>query len=98
MAEPRLPRDLWGRDLRTALLALMLRQPGAWTVQQLRRSLVTEGFDDLGNKVLADALRYEVLKGRLVRVRRGTYGLGRIPERTARRIRARLRSTPRYSI
>lgn len=98
VSEPPLPRALWGRDLRTAALALMLAHPGSWTVQQLRRSLITEGFDDPGNHVLADALGHEVVKGRLVRVRRGTYGLGRIPPRTVSRIRSRLRSTPRYSI
>lgn len=93
MAEQPLPRDLWGRDLRTAALALMLLDPGAWTVKQLRRGLVREGFDDPGGKVLADALGHEVAKGRLIRIRHGCYGLGSIPGRTRRRIQARLRAT-----
>lgn len=93
MAEQPLPRELWGRDLRTAVLALMLRYPGAWTVSQLRRGLVSEGFLDPGGKVLADALGHEVVKGRVVRIRHGCYGLGSIPGRTRRRIQARLRAT-----
>ncbi len=96
MAELPLPRELWGRDLRTAALALMLDRPGHWTVRRLRRARIELGFDDPGGKVLADALGHEVLKGRVIRVGWGTYGLRSVPARTRRRIQARLRSTVLY--
>ena len=96
MPERPLPRDLWGRDLRTAVLAHMLFWPRVWTLRQLRLVLLDDGFSDPGGKTLADALGHEVSKGRVRRVARGAYQLDRIPERTRTRIKARLRSTPRY--
>ena len=59
-----------------------------------RVDLEADGFS-LGpqpNKVVADAIRWEVRRGRVLRLRRGTYVGGVVPHTSEFRMRARLRA------
>jgi hypothetical protein len=90
-----LPPQLWGRDLRHALLALLLSHPQTWTPASLLAALEAGGLVVVGDqpgKVVADALGHEVVRGRAVRVGRGLYRAGPVAERTSRRLRARWRA------
>jgi hypothetical protein len=89
------PPELWGRDLRHALLALLLSHRQTWTPASLLAALEARGLTVVGGqpgKVVADALGHEVRLGRAVRVGRGLYRAGAVAERTSRRIRARWRA------
>lgn len=71
------PILLWGRPLRSTLLAL-LGQLGPTELPDLHRELHLRGYDlatDHPVKALSDALAYEVEQGRAIRVRRGCYAL-----------------------
>ena len=81
--------ELYGRDLRYAIVAMLLGAPGPLDIDEILRRIDAAGdvvAADYPRKVVADALGHEVLRGRLVRVGRGTYGLGKIPRTTAWRI------------
>ncbi len=79
---------LRGRGLRFVLVD-ELRQRGTMTVAGMVLVLAEYGFDVGGrvSKVVSDALRWEVARGRVVRVERGVYRFAGAPASTARRIR-----------
>ena len=91
LAEPA-PARLVGRDLRYQLTQLVSDR-GPMFVADLVEAIDELGFDVGGrpSKVISDALRWEIARGRLVRVGRGAYRLGTIPRSTAYRIAARTR-------
>lgn len=88
------PRDavvLRGRALRSAALAILLREDRTMALAEIHRAIHLDGCRVGGAnpvKRLADALGYEHRKGRAVRVERGYYRAGRIASSTARRYRA----------
>jgi hypothetical protein len=59
------------------------------SVRELVARLAARGFqlDGRASKIISDALRWEVRRGRVVRVARGRYRHGSAPISTARRIR-----------
>ena len=92
---------LRGRPLRYVLAELMAcvrpsatNPGGVVTVGQLVQQLKAQGFLFAGrtSKVISDALRWEVLRGRVRRVGRGVYRLGAAPRSTMSRIRRRAES------
>ena len=84
---------LRGRALRDAALAvLMARHPYVVSVAELLIALDDRGCEVIGHappKILADALRHEVKRGRAERVGRGLYVLGTVSRTTGWRIRRR---------
>ena len=96
---------LAGRPLRYVLIELLrsarpsMQNPsGAMTVAQLVTALQAEGFALPGrpSKVISDALRWEVRRGRVVRLERGVYRFVHAPKSTRSRIRRRVRSIRRW--
>ncbi|MEM7275272.1 MAG: hypothetical protein AAF547_19505 [Actinomycetota bacterium] len=85
--EEPMPR-LYGRALRFVVVDL-IRTRGTMTVAEMVVAVGEAGYPVTGrrSKVISDALRWEVARGRVVRVRRGVYRYGRAPASTARRIR-----------
>ena len=85
------PTCLSGVELRYVLTALIWSEPRTWTTAELADRLVEAGFDVGGrpSKVVADALRWEQGRGRVVRTGRGRYVAGSVPGATMRRIRRR---------
>lgn len=85
------PKLLTGRDLRYAVTWLMVEH-GPLTVRRMNELLATDGFDLGGReaKIVSDALRWEIARGRVVRTGWGRYSLGVIPPTTRRRIRLRV--------
>jgi hypothetical protein len=84
------PRTLWGLELRYLLCDLIASRGGAvCTVAELVSALERGGFELGGrpSKEISDALRWEVGRGRVVRVGRGRYRAGTVPGATRRRIR-----------
>jgi hypothetical protein len=82
--------DVRGLALRYYLYTLLLEAPGPVSVQQLLRLLAREHLIIRGrpSKVISDALRWEIGKGRVRRVSHATYVASRsIPRGTAHRIR-----------
>ena len=85
-------RLLAGRSLRYAL-TLQLHARGAMTLAELVAAVEgpAQRIDGRASKAASDALRWEVARGRVVRLGRGRYGPGRIPESTHRWIAGWLR-------
>jgi hypothetical protein len=85
-----------GRSVRAIelryVLTWYLHEHGPLTVAQLARALEGDALTIWGrpSKAISDALRWEVGRGRVVRLGRGRYGPGRIPRATAHRIRRRV--------
>ncbi len=80
---------LRGRALRFVLIDEMLRRRDM-TVAEMVAVLVGEYGFDLGgraSKVISDALRWEVRRGRVVRLARGQYRFNRATRSTVRRVR-----------
>ena len=79
--------SLRGRGLRFVLLA-EIRRRQTMTVAEMVAFLASSGYHTKGrpSKVVSDALRWEVARGRVVRSRRGGYRYGRISLSTARRV------------
>ncbi len=77
-----------GRALRFVLVGELMRRREV-TVRELVAWLGDQGYEVPGrvSKVVSDGLRWEVRRGRVVRVGRGRYRFGRVPATTARRIR-----------
>ncbi len=82
---------LSGRDLRYVLTSYI--EQGYRTVKELAHQLADDGYTVWGraSKVISDALRWEVRNGRVVRIRRGVYRVGKIPRSTRHRILTRVR-------
>lgn len=69
------PRRLAGHDLRSVIRSLLHRH-GRLTLRELHRQIHLAGYELAHRhpvKALADAVRYETVKGRLRRVARGIY-------------------------
>ncbi len=79
---------LRGRGLRFILVD-QIRSRRTMTVAEMVGVLSDYGYRLPGraSKVISDALRWELARGRVVRVARGVYAYGRAPQTTARRIR-----------
>jgi hypothetical protein len=84
-------RRLRGIELRYAL-SYYLAQHGRRTIAELIDGLTYQGFvfDADGPKQVSDALRWEIRRGRVIRVRRGTYEATTWPRTTMHRIRTRV--------
>jgi hypothetical protein len=82
---------LRGIELRYAL-TLYLFQHGPRTVADLIDALSYQGFDIPGraSKTVSDALRREIVNGRVRRLKRGQYGPGSMPRATEYRIHQRV--------
>jgi hypothetical protein len=89
---------LWGRALRFVLVNEMMAAGGPVTVAELVRFIDHAGFPIEGraSKVISDALRWEVRRGRVVRLARGVYRYRTAPRSTARRIRRFARISHRW--
>lgn len=86
------PRKLFEIDRRYLITDLFLTSPSrVWTPKELAAALAAQGFElgERPNKVVADVLRAELRRQRVVRVGHGRYRLGRVPDTTRRRIRDR---------
>lgn len=86
------PPILWGRQFRYLLTLHLVDAGRPLTVAELVRRVEGDGFAVSGrlSKVVSDALRWEVRRGRVVRLGRGEYGVGRIPRSTLHRMRQRI--------
>jgi hypothetical protein len=84
-------RQLRGIELRYALTEFLF-QHGAKTVAELIEALDYQSFEIPGraSKVVSDALRHEIARGRVVRLKRGRYGPGDMPRATEHRIHQRV--------
>lgn len=76
-------RPLRGTELRYALTMTLMRD-GNQTIFDLIESLEYQGFSIPGYapKAVSDALRWEMRKDRVRRLRRGYYGRGQMPRST----------------
>ena len=72
-----------------------LRDRGPLRVADLSELLQRDGIAVRGrpSKVISDSLRWEVRRGRVVRLGRGRYGPGRMPRGTEYRIAKRVEAT-----
>jgi hypothetical protein len=80
---------IYGRAVRQAALAILLDNRSPTSISSILWRLSTRGVEVVGpqpHKQLADALRREVAKGRVVRVRRGVYLALPVPKTTAWRL------------
>ena len=79
---------LRGRALRFVLVN-ELAQHGTLTVAEMVTIVRRYRFDLGGreSKIISDALRWELARGRVIKLGRGVYRYGRPPPSTARRIR-----------
>jgi hypothetical protein len=68
-------------------------ETGYTTVKAMVKKLGADGYTVWGraSKVVSDALRWEIRNKRVRRIRRGVYGINKIPRSTKYRIRARAR-------
>lgn len=74
------------------LLTWYIHEVGPLSVAELAHLLDDDRLRVYGrpSKEISDALRWEVRRGRVIRVGRGQYTVGRIPRGTAHRIRTRV--------
>src|SRR5688500_5357207 len=96
-----IPRErelIWGLELRY-ILALRLWATRQQTGGQLAAAREAQGFTVAGrpSKTISDALRWEIARGRVVRVGRGRYAAGRVTRQTRHRMRTRLREFRLYA-
>jgi hypothetical protein len=79
---------VWGRGLRFLLVDALMARP-SMSVAELATVLADHGYHVAGrpSKVISDALRWEVRRGRVERLGRGVYRYRGAPVSTARRIR-----------
>jgi hypothetical protein len=80
------------RELRYRLSLILWAERRAMTTSELVAAVDAQGMPIPGrpSKTVADALRWEIRKGRVVRFRRASYGLGQIPESTVRYMRQQI--------
>lgn len=85
-------RELYGRTLRYWLTVTLVDSGGVVTVAALCEALEADGCGVAGrtSKVVSDSLRWEVRRGRVIRVGRGRYVARRFPRQTLAWIRGRL--------
>ena len=80
---------IYGRAVRQAALAILLDNRSPTSISAILWRLSTRGVEVMGplpHKQVADALRREVAKGRVVRVRRGVYRARPVPKTTEWRL------------
>jgi hypothetical protein len=84
-------RGLRGIELRYVLTDI-LAVHGKATIPDLIETLECQGFSVAGraSKAISDALRWEIRRGRVRRLRRGFYGPGVIPRSTEQHIHRRV--------
>lgn len=87
------PRSIAGLHLRY-FLTLHLFDAGESSIGDLVAAVERQGFslDGRPSKVVSDALRWEVRRGRVVRRGRGWYAPGTMPRQTRSWMRQHLRS------
>ena len=85
------PRILRGIELRY-VLTVNLALHGPATIPTLVETLEYQGFGFAGraSKAVSDALRWEVRRDRVRRLRRGLYGPGEMPRSTEHHINKRV--------
>jgi hypothetical protein len=85
------PRILRGIELRYVLTVNLLLH-GPATVATMIETLEWQGFGVVGraSKAVSDALRWEVKRDRVRRLRRGLYGPGAMPRSTEQHINNRV--------
>jgi hypothetical protein len=86
--------ELSGLDLRCVLVVLLRDAGRPLTVAQLVERVERLGVPIRGrtSKVISDALRWEVARGRVHRVGRGRYRVGYLAKSTEHRMRGRGRA------
>lgn len=86
---------LRGIELRSAVVLLLVERHRPLRLADLVAALHRDGHDlgDRPSKAVSDALRWEVARGRAVRVGRGIYGPGVVAKSTKHRMRARVAAT-----
>lgn len=91
MEPSRSSEPLRGRPLRY-LLTVLLFERGALGVADLADAVEHEGFVLAGrpSKLISDALRWEIVHGRVVKTGRGRYVPGQMPKQTQHWIRRRV--------
>jgi hypothetical protein len=75
--------------IRCSALVILLRRGHAMTIPEIQRAIEASGRtfgSRVPNRALADALAWDVKKGRVRRVSRGVYVAHRVPPSTARRL------------
>jgi hypothetical protein len=79
-----------GRRLRYLLTIVLRDRRKEMSIEELVEVAAAHGLQVQGrpSKIVSDALRWEVRKGRIVRLRRGLYGPGAMPRSTDWWIRA----------
>lgn len=88
-------QPLSGVELRYTLTVILLDAGRPLAVAELVEAVRCGGMAIPGraSKTISDALRWEVRKGRVVRVRRSTYARGSMPRSTEWWIRNQVRQT-----
>lgn len=78
------PLPLWGQAIRYPASAELIRSGAPMSVSEPVDRLRYQGFllPAKPSKVVSDALRWEVRKGRIIKVRRGVHRTGCIPRST----------------
>jgi hypothetical protein len=91
------PPILRGIDLRYFLTLHLIDTDRTASIRDLTGAVADAGFALEGrpSKVISDALRWEVRKGRVQRLGRGRYRTGRMPRSTVWWIRRRVTTTLR---
>jgi hypothetical protein len=84
-----------GLDLRSLLVLLLIDAGQPLTVSELDALVRASGFELAGRpgKAVADALRWEVRRGRARKVKRGLYAAGAVAKVTKHRMRRRVAET-----
>lgn len=96
-APPSSPTDpervIRGLELRYLLTTLLIESERPTPLDELVERIRAEGFLLAGRpgKVVSDALRWDVRRGRVVRLDRGVYRVGTVPRQTKSRITHRVR-------
>ncbi|MEY2421572.1 MAG: hypothetical protein QOI95_1639 [Acidimicrobiaceae bacterium] len=87
-------RQLSGLSLRYALIVSLVGVGREVTTRELIAAIEAYGLEIEGrpSKTVSDALRWEVRRGRAVRVGRGRYRAGTVSRQTVWRMRKRLRA------
>jgi hypothetical protein len=82
------PGELRGINLRSWLVLELADSPGSVSVAELVDRVDASGMTVAGrtSKVISDALRWEVRRGRVARLERGRYAIGRLARSTKHRM------------
>lgn len=84
---------LGGQLLRYAICVVLKRRDRWMSIGEIVRDIQRLGFNlpEAANKAVADAIRWEVCKGRVRKHGRGKYAYGGAPRTTEHRMRQRIR-------